>query len=217
MLVDLHCHTTRSQDSRLSPALAVAAARAAGLDAVCLTEHDDLWAADETRELGTAAGFPVFTGVEVSTEIGHVLAFGLSEFDLGLRSFRALVTRARESGAALVLAHPYRRHFRFEVPTVLTGPDIDAALGRRGLADVAAVETGNGATRPVENRLAAEVAARQGLPTTAGSDAHAPERVGLWATDIDGDIRDSRDLANAIAEGGVRSVLVTDPGGREDQ
>lgn len=215
MLVDLHCHTTRSQDSRLSPELAIAAARAAGLDAVCLTEHDDLWAPGETQDLSAATGFPVFAGVEVSTEIGHVLAFGLGGFDLGLRSFPALVTRARESGAALVLAHPYRRRFRFEVPAVLTGPDIEAALGRRGLADVAAVEAGNGGTRPVENRLAAEVAARRGLPTTAGSDAHAPERVGIWATEVDDGVRDSRDLAAAIAEGGVRSVLINDRGGRE--
>lgn len=211
MLIDLHCHTTRSQDSRLDPEEAVAAARAAGLDAVCLTEHDMLWPADEVRSLSRSTGFPVLAGVEVSTEIGHVLAYGLPEFDLGLRTFAALVERARDGGAALVLAHPYRRHFRFDVPSVLTGKDVTAALRRRGLSEVVALESGNGATRPIENTLAGEVAARLGLPTTAGSDAHAPERVGLWATELDGEVRDAAALAAAIAEGRVRGVPMGPP------
>lgn len=214
MLIDLHCHTTRSQDSRLKPEEAVEAARAGGLDAVCFTEHDVLWPAEEVRSLSADTGFPVFTGVEVSTEIGHVLAYGLPEFDLELRTFATLVERARECGAALVFAHPYRRHFRFEVPAVLTGKDITAALRRRGLSDVVALECGNGNTRPMENTLAGEVAARLGLPTTAGSDAHAPERMGLWATEFEapsGTLRDEADLTAAIRAGRIRGVPLTPP------
>lgn len=209
MLVDLHCHTTRSQDSRLSPVDAVITARDAGLDAVCFTEHDVLWAVDEVRALSREHGIPVLAGVEVSTEIGHVLAYGLPEFDLSLRRFSLLVERARECGAALVLAHPYRRHFRFEVPAVVTGADVTKALRRRGLADVLALESGNGATRPIENTLAAEVAARLKLPTTAGSDAHSTERIGLWATEVDGEVGDEADLAAAITEGRVRGLELT--------
>lgn len=206
MLVDLHCHTTRSQDSRLSPPEAVDAARDAGLDAVCFTEHDSLWSADELRALARETGFPVLAGVEVSTEIGHVLAYGLPEFDLTLRRFGALVARARVYDAVLVLAHPYRRHFRFEVPSVLTAADVTAALRRRGLPEVAALESGNGATRPIENALAAHVAGRLELPTTAGSDAHAPERVGAWATEVDGEVGDGGELAAAIVDARVRAV-----------
>ncbi|MGQ0481775.1 MAG: PHP domain-containing protein [Pseudonocardia sp.] len=215
MLIDLHCHTTRSQDSRLVPEDAVAAARDAGLDAVCFTEHDVLWPVEEVRSLSRAAGFPVLAGVEVSTEIGHVLAYGLPEFDLGLRRFAALVERARDCGAALVLAHPYRRHFRFEVPAVVTAKDVTAALRRRGLSEVAALECGNGATRPIENTLAGEVALRLSLPTTAGSDAHAPERVGPWATEVRGAVGDEADLAAAIIAGRVRGVPMTRPETRE--
>lgn len=212
MLIDLHCHSARSQDSRLRPEDAAAAARDAGLDAVCFTEHDALWPPGELRELARSTGFTIFAGVEVSTEIGHVLAYGLPEFDLRLRSFPALVARARECGAALVLAHPFRRHFRFEVPSVLTARDVTAALRRRGLSDVAALESVNGATRAIENRLAGEVATRIGLPATAGSDAHAPERVGLWATETDGAVRDATELAAAISGGRVRSVPPTSAG-----
>ncbi len=206
MLVDLHCHTTRSQDSRLSPVDAAVTAREAGLDAVCFTEHDVLWSVDEVRALSREHGFPVLAGVEVSTEIGHVLAYGLPEFDLSLRRFALLVERARECGAALVMAHPYRRHFRFEVPAVLTGADVTKAMRRRGLSDVAALESGNGATRLIENTLAGEVATRLGLPTTAGSDAHSTERIGLWATEVDGEVGTEADLAAAITAGRVRGL-----------
>jgi predicted metal-dependent phosphoesterase TrpH len=203
VLIDLHCHTTRSQDSRLSPVDAVTTARDAGLDAVCFTEHDLLWSVEEVRALSRELGFPVLAGVEVSTEIGHVLAYGLPEFDLALRSFGMLVERAKACGAALVMAHPYRRHFRFEVPAVLTDADVTKALRRRGLSEVLALESGNGATRPIENTLAGEVAARLGMPTTAGSDAHSTERIGLWATEVDGEVGDEADLAAAISGGRV--------------
>lgn len=211
MLIDLHCHTTRSQDSRLAPADAARLARDAGLDALCLTEHDVLWPDEELRSLTAQVGFPVLAGVEVSTEIGHVLAYGLPEFDLSLRRFETLVARATESGAALVLAHPFRRHFRFEVPARPGAADVEKAARRRGLAEVAALESGNGGTRPIENTLAREVAVRLGLPTTGGSDAHSAERTGGWATAVDDDLRDASALAAAVRAGRVRAVAPDRP------
>lgn len=206
MLIDLHCHTTRSQDSRLSPREAVKIARKIGLDAICFTEHDFLWDASEIRELARETGFSIFAGVEVSTEIGHVLAYGLPDFELTLRTFSKLVATASECGASLVLAHPYRRHYRFDLPSVISETDVVSALRRRGLSEVAGIEAGNGGTRPIENALAWRVAERLGLPTTAGSDAHAPERMGLWATQVDGSPRNISALSGAISGGRVRSL-----------
>ncbi len=206
MLVDLHCHTTRSQDSRLEPEEAIRVARDRGVDAICFTEHDYLWPVDEVRRLSGELGLPVLTGVEVSTEVGHVLAYGLPSFSLELRSFPLLVKYARVHRAALVLAHPFRRHFRFEVPAVPSVSDVADGLRHRGLSDVTALESANGATRPVENDLASRVAQRLGLPTTAGSDAHAADRLGRWATDVDGDVRDESDLVAAITEGRVSAA-----------
>jgi predicted metal-dependent phosphoesterase TrpH len=211
VLIDLHCHTTGSQDSRLRPREAVALARDAGLDALCFTEHDFLWPQAAVRALSQQTGFPIFAGVEVSTEIGHVLAYGLPEFNLDLRNFARLVQRARQCGSALVLAHPYRRHYRFELPTVITGPDVRSALRRRGLSQVVALESGNGGTRPIENTLARRVAEHLGMPTTAGSDAHAPERMGRWATEIDGEPDDDTALASAIITGRIQAVPITAP------
>ena len=51
MLIDLHNHTwPRSHDSVLDPSDLIERARAAGLDGICLTEHDSVWPAAENRE-----------------------------------------------------------------------------------------------------------------------------------------------------------------------
>src|SRR3989304_2201581 len=55
MLIDLHTHTRPlSHDSLLTPDDLIEAAKAAGLDAVCLTEHDFTW----DPEAGAAAPPP---------------------------------------------------------------------------------------------------------------------------------------------------------------
>jgi predicted metal-dependent phosphoesterase TrpH len=53
MLIDLHTHTRPlSHDSLLSPDELIEAAKAAGLDAICVTEHDFAWEPDEVRYRG---------------------------------------------------------------------------------------------------------------------------------------------------------------------
>ena len=52
--VDLHLHTNRgSSDSNLAPKDLVERARAIGIGAVCITEHDTMW---EIREIAAMAG-----------------------------------------------------------------------------------------------------------------------------------------------------------------
>ena len=78
MRIDLHAHTTCS-DGTQSPTELVAAARAAALDVVAITDHDTLtgWA-----EAGAAAiehGIALVPGVEISCERGgrsvHLLGY----------------------------------------------------------------------------------------------------------------------------------------------
>ncbi len=52
--------------------------------------------------------------------------------------------------------------------------------------------------------LAGYVAARRGMPATAGSDAHDPTDVGVCATDFDGRITGLRDLIDALHGGRYR-------------
>ena len=206
MLIDLHCHTLRSVDSSLDPDEAVEHARAAGLDAICFTEHDYLWPQRDVELLAEKHGFPVFAGVEVSTEIGHVLAYGLPSYTGELRTFESLVRVAERTGAVLILAHPYRRFFGFHTPEVHTEEHIQAALQRRGLEEVQAVESWNGGSNMMENKLAEIIAGNLGMPTTAGSDAHSTAGLGRWATDFTGEVRTVADLVEAVRAGVTRGT-----------
>lgn len=206
MLIDLHCHTTRSMDSFLDPADAVQDARAAGLGALCFTEHDKEWGSEEIAQFRREHDFLVLRGVEVSTEIGHVLAFGLDRFDLELRSFARLAHEASSSGGALVLAHPYRRFYGMTVPVTPSEQDIALAVQRRGWDSLHAIEIWNAETRRIENLLAAAVAERLMLPTTGGSDSHRQGEVARCYTRVDGDVADESDLVDAIRERAVHGV-----------
>ena len=78
--VDLHMHSTASDGAR-APEDVVAAARAAGIAAIALTDHDTVAGLDAARRAGEALGVRVITGVELSSEEGgrevHVLGLHL--------------------------------------------------------------------------------------------------------------------------------------------
>ncbi|HXG42225.1 MAG TPA: PHP domain-containing protein [Dehalococcoidia bacterium] len=210
MLIDLHAHTARlSYDSQLSPDELVEAAKAAGLDGICLTEHDFAWEPSEIERLSRRHRFLVLPGMEVNTAHGHVLAYGLERYVFGMDRVEVLARLAREAGAVLVAAHPYRRQVPWE-----PGRDgaWEEALGR-ALANpcyphVCALEAFNGRGREHENRFSQELSQRLGLPTVAGSDAHTLADVGSCATEFLVPVRELGDLIAALRQGLFRPVIL---------
>jgi 3',5'-nucleoside bisphosphate phosphatase len=65
--VDLHVHSTAS-DGSLSPWDLVAEAKAQGLRAIALTDHDTTEGLDEALAAGAALGLEVIPGIEISAE-----------------------------------------------------------------------------------------------------------------------------------------------------
>ena len=82
--VDLHAHSTASDGSR-APADVVAAARAAGLAAIALTDHDTMAGVSEAIQAGQALGVRVVPGVELSAMEGerevHVLGLHIEHVE----------------------------------------------------------------------------------------------------------------------------------------
>jgi 3',5'-nucleoside bisphosphate phosphatase len=80
--VDLHTHSTASDGSR-TPGEVVVAARAAGLAAFALTDHDTIAGLPDARAAGAQQGVRVISGVELSAVEGdietHILGLHLSE------------------------------------------------------------------------------------------------------------------------------------------
>ena len=102
-VVDLHMHSTASDGSRPPEAVA-AAAHAAGLSAIALTDHDTVAGVDAARAAGERLGLRVITGVELSAEDNgrevHVLGLHLERLDAietAMEGFRQTrIDRARE-------------------------------------------------------------------------------------------------------------------------
>jgi predicted metal-dependent phosphoesterase TrpH len=148
-------------------------ARLAGLDAVCITEHNVPWDLSSLRALAPRGPPRVFAGMEVSTELGDVLVFGANGVPPGIgraEELRALVDRA---GGVMIAAHPFRRFF---VPGVQAS--VEEALASPLFELVDAVEVFNGGGSRREQEFAIEVVSRLLLPAVAGSDSHAPHTNG---------------------------------------
>ena len=78
--VDLHLHTTAS-DGVLSPSEIVRYAKAKGLQAIAITDHDTIEGLEEGLSEGEKIGFEVIPGIEISAEHSsgsmHILGFFL--------------------------------------------------------------------------------------------------------------------------------------------
>jgi predicted metal-dependent phosphoesterase TrpH len=78
--IDLHLHTTAS-DGVLSPSEVVRYAKAMGLQAIAITDHDTIEGCEEGLAEGERIGFEVIPGIEISAEHSpgsmHILGFFL--------------------------------------------------------------------------------------------------------------------------------------------
>jgi len=195
MLIDLHCHTkVRSACSALTPDALVRAARARGVDGVCITEHDALWPLDEVRRLSEEMEFPVFRGMEVTTEVGHVLVFGVEAHHSAMAQLAELRRIVRAEGGLMYLAHPSRRY------GTLPPDDLGAMFD--------SVEAHNGTEGMLQNDNAARMAAPLPLPGIGGSDAHSAREVGVCATEFQSRVEDEAAFLSALRTGKYRARRV---------
>lgn len=209
-LIDLHTHTRPlSHDSLLTPDDLIDAAKAAGLDGVCLTEHDFFWEPDAAAELARRHDFAVVPGIEVNTDFGHTLVFGLERFVFGMHRLADLVRLVGEAGGAMVGAHPYRRQLPFELrDSGDWSGALEQTLRNESYAHVSAIETYNGRGTNRQNEFSLEVCQRLGLAATAGSDAHELADVGRCATEFEAPISGLADLIAELRAGRCKPVAL---------
>ena len=204
---DLHVHTVRgSSGSSLTPEQLTAGARAIGLDGVCLTEHSGGWEPDELRRVFQAAGILVIGALEVETDMGHVLVFGLHSYTDGMHDIGELRRAVERAGGVMVSAHPFRNLFNRppqNVNLIFRDPDAHPKRAEEAASHplfevVDGIEVANGSNTVEENNFALEVARHRGLTGTGGSDAHSVHGLGNCVTVFQGDIRSEADLIEAI-------------------
>ena len=206
-IIDMHIHTTRgASDSGLDPNDLARQAKKRGLTAVHITEHDRLWDRYVLQEFRDE--YPdllIANGMEVSTDMGHILALGLKEYVGGIRHCEELRRVADEQGAFLIVAHPFRHFFdpvyftrQGKEPFTLT-PEQAAKLPVFQLID--AIEVLNGANTVRENVYALKVAQAAGKPGTGGSDAHSTQGIGTYCVVFEKDLASQEELLAELHAG----------------
>lgn len=190
-IMDMHMHTVMgAYDSSLKPENLADEARKVGLTGVNLTEHDRLWDAQALKKYREDQA-PLFinNGMEVSTDMGHILAIGLPGYAPGIRRLAELRRVIDEVGGFLIVAHPFRHWFdpvhfmrQGKKPPAMI-PEEMAKLPVFELVD--GIEVLNGCNTPRENIFALRVAKVLGKPGTAGSDCHSTSGIGFYCTVFD--------------------------------
>jgi predicted metal-dependent phosphoesterase TrpH len=204
MLIDLHTHTSpNSDDSFLSPSELIVNAKRAGLDGVCLTDHEWYWNREAAEWLGKVHDFLVIPGVETNTEDGHILAFGIDKFQFGMHRIPFLRQMIDEKGGFMILAHPFRRHF-------YSSDDIDESvdnfLKNPLFKYIDTIETLNGKATERQNSFSQALGARLGWQGVGGSDAHELKEIPSCATYFERNIRNLEELIQELKAGRYKPV-----------
>jgi predicted metal-dependent phosphoesterase TrpH len=200
MRVDLHIHTRpKSPCSAIDPLGLLGEARRAGLDGVCLTEHQNPWPPGEVEELMKAGGIRVFQGNEITTNQGDILVFGYDREVKGVVPIQDLRKEVEAVGGLMIAAHPFRGFLLFGISQLQL--DLDQACKRPVFQHVDGLEIQNCKVTDPENDMARRVAERLGLLGVAGSDAHRLDEVGKCVTIFEREFRAEQELIEEIRAG----------------
>ena len=202
----MHVHTTKgASDSALRPEELASEALRLGLTGVNLSEHDRLWDPHALERYRERHRLLVANGMEVSTDLGHILTLGLDRYVAGIRRAEELRRIVQEVGGYMIVAHPFRHlfdpaHFRRMggEPFSLT-PEQAARLPVFQLVD--AVEALNGCNNLQENLFALRVAQVLGKPVTGGSDAHSNQGIGIYVTVFERELESEKQMLEELRAG----------------
>ena len=190
MKLDLHMHSVYSKhkfwglDSYSTPENIVKVALKKGLDGVAVTDHNEVKGSLVTQKVAKKINtdFVVIPSAEISTEKGHVLAFGIQENIDGLSiTWEEVVDKIRQQGGLAVVSHPFCEFFCGLVKkTKWVAADMKKFDGIEGFN--AGNRTGN--------KMAQQLAKKFGKGMTAGSDAHTLSSIGYAGVECEDLLKD---------------------------
>lgn len=182
---DLHVHSTYSSDSIITPKELVFYARKRGLNAVAVTDHNQV---EGARKIARETDFLIIPGTEVSSRDGHIVGLNVNEAIPRGLSTDETVDRIHKAGGIAIACHP---HALFK-----------GSIGQHVTAKFDAVETINASSFPFRSASskAEKLAERFGLPRVAGTDAHYGPVIGCAYTVIDSELN-VESILKAIVDG----------------
>ncbi len=183
---DLHVHSVYSSDSLITPRDLVYYAKRRGLNAVAVTDHDQvegaLKIAEETKD------FLIIPGIEISSKDGHIVGLNVRTIVPKRLSAEETVNRIHDAGGVAIACHP----FAF----------FKGSLGKSVSAKFDAIETINARAFPFRrnSQKAEETARKLRLSRVAGTDAHYGPQIGFGYTLIEAELN-VKAVADAILAG----------------
>lgn len=188
--IDLHIHTRASHDCLSDYGDVVAAARAAGLDRIAITDHNEIEGAFRVRDLAPEL---VIVGEEVKTAEGvDVSGLFLSEKIPRAIPTLETVQAIHEQGGLVYVPHPFA-----------TGKGLGEEVLERLAGRIDVVEVFNARVHDQElNRRARRWADAHRLPGGAGSDAHTLREIGRGVVEV-ADFSDRAGLLEVLPAGRV--------------
>jgi len=176
VIAELHVHSNHS-DGRDSVRKLLERAVELGIEVISITDHDTVSGSLEAMEIVEEESLPleVVPGVEVTTDKGHLLVYGVTnDFDRGM-PFEEAVEVARKSGGVCYVAHPFQ-------------------IERKGVVSFDAIKMADGVEAfnskyvlGIFNYLSSKIAKKFNKPVIAGSDAHSAKALGYGLTVLKSD------------------------------
>jgi predicted metal-dependent phosphoesterase TrpH len=185
MRADLHIHSNFSNDGRSTAEEIIESAVEKGLGCIAITDHNSFEAYGLVKDNGKIIVIP---GIEVSSEEGHILAYGIDRDIPRGMTIKETIDAIHEAGGVAFAAHPYRWW---------------SGLGEKNTLEneFDGIEANNARSTASGNRRSAALAARIGKPVSAGSDAHSHEFIGEGIVELPDDISTWQDALKAVMEG----------------
>ena len=187
--IDLHLHTTLSQDSTVRLTDAVDGCRGLGLDGFALTNHDTLIEIPEP--IPNESGLIIIPGVEIKAEGIHIGAFDIHELPEDKLSLGETVDEIHDQGGIAILCHAHS----------VLGTWIDRGKVEEAGFDL--VEVANAYQFPygIMEALNSNLAKKLGCSKTGGSDSHIPGTVGRAYTILEAEERSPKGVLDALRKG----------------
>jgi predicted metal-dependent phosphoesterase TrpH len=195
-IIDMHIHTKYSWCSYIEIHELLSAISQLNVDGIVITDHDEINGAKIAKKYAEKYDIKVFTGIEISTIDGHILAYGIDEIlPFELRAIEA-IKEIHKLGGVAVASHPFR--------------NVYGSLGDMiyNLGDVLdGIEVANAMDSKQAKAQARSAAQQLELTMIGGSDAHSLKFVGRSATLFETTIESIDDIVNAIRKNQCRPYV----------
>lgn len=211
MILDMHVHSATSDDSTAAiPGYIemITAYRAVQpFDGFVLTEHRHFTPHLHLERYWDEYGVRILQGVELDTNIGHLLVYGLTprvlehiDVTQRLHDGRRIIAELDRLGAVAIPAHPFRGSIFGSI----------LAKDRTEVAGIAIIEACNGQNSQGQNAQAEALLDTLALRGIGGSDAHHmnPHWFFTAATEFAETVTSDADLVEMLHYGLYRPVVL---------